>query len=171
MAERYSKIFKYKENTYTEGSPVIISAGALLSDNVTNNIIAQLKFQSVSQKNIKALTVGVMQLDTAERVLGEEIKHQYLDLSVNIGEMFGSKVAIPLTDNSTRCFSARVIEVVFSDNSVWESDNTAIWDELTLPKCQIDDAELIKQFKIKHGFEYKTILKNKKIYGFVFAER
>lgn len=169
MAERYSKIFKYKENTYTEGSPVIISAGALLSDNVTNNVIAQLKFQSVSQKNIKALTVGIMQLDTAERVLGEEIKHQYLDLSVNIGEMFGSKVAIPLTDNSTRCFSARVIEVVFSDNSVWESDNTAIWEKLILPKRQIDDAELIKQFKIKHGFEYKNHFEKQKDLWFCFC--
>ena len=110
-----------------------------------------------------------MQLDTAERVLGEEIKHQYLDLSVNIGEMFGSKVAIPLTDNSTRCFSARVIEVVFSDNSVWESDNTAIWDELTLPKRKINDVELIKQFKIKYGFEYKNHLEKEKDLWFCFC--
>ena len=168
MAERYSKIFKYRENTYAEGSPVIISAGALLSDNTNNSLLAQLKFCSVSEKKIKALTVEITQLDTAERVLGEKIKHQYLDLNINIGEMFGSKTAIPIKDMTTRAFLATVEEVVFEDNSVWKSDNSS-WEQLPSLERKLSDFDLLKQFELKYGFEYKTHLKKEKDLWFCFC--
>lgn len=168
MTERYSKFFKYRENTYAEGSPVIISAGALLSDNTNNSLLAQLKFCSVSEKKIKALTVEITQLDTAERVLGEKIKHQYLDLNINIGEMFGSKTAIPIKDMTTRAFLATVEEVVFEDNSVWKSD-TSSWDQLSSPERKLSDFDLLKQFELKYGFEYKTHLKKEKDLWFCFC--
>ena len=53
MSERFSRIFSLAENLYSEGSPIIIKAGALLKDNETNMLIAQLKMQSISDKMIK----------------------------------------------------------------------------------------------------------------------
>lgn len=164
MSERYSRIFTYKENTYCEGSPVIIMAGALLLDNTNNKVIAQLKFQSVSQKKIKEMTVEITQLDTAVRVLGEKIKYKYLDLNISTGEIFGSKSAIPMHDNSTRAFTVVVDEVVFEDNSIWKA-NGFQWDVLPCVYKKIIDEELLKQFKIKYGIEYKNhLLKQKDLW-------
>ena len=45
MSERYAKLSHLPENLYMEGSPVIIAAGALLKDNQTGRVIAQLKLR------------------------------------------------------------------------------------------------------------------------------
>ena len=51
---------------------MLIAAGALLKDNVTGAVLAQLKLKSLSEKAIKAVTVGVVPLDTAGRELSEK---------------------------------------------------------------------------------------------------
>ena len=43
MSERYSKLSALPENLYSTGAPVIIAAGALLKDNQTGKVLAQLK--------------------------------------------------------------------------------------------------------------------------------
>ena len=168
MSERYSRIFTYRQNTYSEGSPVIIAAGALLLDNNNGRVIAQLKFQSISDKTIKALSVEIEQLDTAGRVLGEKIRHQYLDLNIAIDEIFGSKVAIAMNDNTTRAFKVTVDEVIFKDNSVWKANGSS-WDELSTPKKVITEHELLKEFKSKYGIEYKNHLLKQKDLWFCFC--
>lgn len=168
MSERYSRIFTYRQNTYSEGSPVIIAAGALLLDNNNGRVIAQLKFQSISDKTIKALSVEIEQLDTAGRVLGEKIRHQYLDLNIAIDEIFGSKVAIAMNDNTTRAFKVTVDEVIFKDNSVWKANGSS-WDELSTPKKVIREHELLKEFKSKYGIEYKNHLLKQKDLWFCFC--
>lgn len=57
MSERYSKLFTLPPNLYSEGAPVVIAAGALLKDNETGKVLAQLKIQNISDKPIKAVTV------------------------------------------------------------------------------------------------------------------
>ena len=42
MSERYTRLFALEENLYSDGSPVVISAGALLKDNQTGAVLAQL---------------------------------------------------------------------------------------------------------------------------------
>ena len=64
MGERYTRLFSLPENLYSTGAPVIIAAGALLKDNQTGNVLAQLKLRSVSAKTIKAATVSIKLLDT-----------------------------------------------------------------------------------------------------------
>ena len=113
---RYEKVFTLTPMLYTEDSPVIIEAGALQKDNVNGNIIAQLKFKSVSVKVIKALTVKIVALDVSGNPIGEEIEHQYLDLTIQRNECFGSKEAIILPDNTAREFWAYVTDIVFFDN-------------------------------------------------------
>ena len=64
MAERYSRLFSLKENLYSEGSPVVIAAGALLKDNQTGK-----ELEGVSE-------------------------YQYLDLNEARDAEFGQKQAI-----------------------------------------------------------------------------
>ena len=51
MKDRYSKLFSLTKDLYTEGSPIIISAGSLLKDNDTDRVLAQLKFTNRSTKD------------------------------------------------------------------------------------------------------------------------
>ena len=43
MGERYTRLFSLPEQLYIENAPVIISAGALLKDNKTDNINGEVQ--------------------------------------------------------------------------------------------------------------------------------
>lgn len=158
MSERYSKLFALPENLHAAGSPVVIAAGALLKDNQTGKVIAQLKMRNISQKPIKAAKVSIHPLDTIGNPLGEKIEYQYLDLSAARDEDFGQKAPVALSDVSTRSFTASVEEVVFTDNSIWTSTGEP-WEVLDTPGSlrSIGDAELIKQFRLKYGNNCKNL--------------
>ena len=57
MAERYSKLFSLTKNLYSNTSPVIIQAGALLLDTKTTKVLAQLKFKNIDKRTIKSLKI------------------------------------------------------------------------------------------------------------------
>ena len=158
MSERYSKLYALPENLYAAGSPVVIAAGALLKDNQTGKVIAQLKMRNISQKPIKAAMVSIRPLDTVGNPLGGKTEYQYLDLSVARDEDFGQKVPVALPDAATRAFTASVEEIVFADNSIWTATGEP-WEVLDTPGSlrSIGDAELIKQFRIKYGNNCKNL--------------
>ena len=81
MSERYVKLFALPKNLYTCGSPVVFVAGALLKDNQTGKVLAQLKLQNIGVKSIKAVKVSVRPLDTVGNAIGTAIEYQYLDLN------------------------------------------------------------------------------------------
>ena len=159
---RYEKVFTLTPKLYVKGSPVIIEAGALQKDNVNGNVIAQLKFKSISAKVIKALTVKIVALDVSGNPIGEEIEHQYLDLTVQRNENFGSKEAIILPDNTAREFWAYVTDIVFFDNTLI-SLKKSYWNPL-LPQEDLnietdDDIERIffsQKFR-KQIIDYKDL--------------
>lgn len=163
MSERYSKLFSLPENLYAEGSPVIIAAGALLKDNQTGRVVAQLKLRNISSKTIKAATVSLSPMNTVGKPLGEAIRYEYLDLSSARDTDFGSKSAIPLPDASTRSFSVAVAEVIFADNSVWNA-NGATWETLKNPETLTSrlDSEMVKQFRIECGSGAKNFFLEQK---------
>lgn len=153
MSERYTKVFSLHNNLYVTGSPVIISAGALLKDNQTGRILAQLKFQNISTSIIKAISVQLMALDTIGKKLGDTVDYQYLDLHMGRDEETGQKVPILLPDPSTRAFYVSISEVIFSDNAIWKNSNK-LWEELKPPvtlQQALKDQELVKQYRIKFG--------------------
>lgn len=163
MSERYSKLFSLPENLYAEGSPVIIAAGALLKDNQTGRVIAQLKLRNISSKTIKAATVSLSLMNTAGNPLGESVRYEYLDLSSTRDTDFGSKSAISLPDASTRSFGAAVAEVIFTDNSVWNA-NDATWETLKSPETLTSrlDSEMVKQFRMEYGSGAKNFFLEQK---------
>ena len=163
MSERYSKLFSLPETLYMEGSPVIIAAGALLKDNQTGRVIAQLKLRNISSKTIKAATVSLSLMNTAGNPLGESVRYEYLDLSSTRDTDFGSKSAISLPDASTRSFGVAVAEVIFTDNSVWNA-NDATWETLKSPETLTSrlDSEMVKQFRIEYGSGAKNFFLEQK---------
>lgn len=151
MAERYISLFKLSENLYAEGSPVLIAAGALLKDTQTNQILAQLKFQSVSKAKILALTAEFTCYDTAGRVLGEPITHVYLDIKAKIGDAFGAKIPVRLPNDTTRAVSVRITEVTFETGALWTSEEKN-WEPLQKQKSlNLGNPEWNKQYRLQYG--------------------
>ena len=163
MSERYSKVFSLPENLYAEGAPVVIAAGALLKDNQTGRVVAQLKLRNISPKTIKAATVSILPLNTVGNPLGEAIRYEYLDLSSTRDTDFGRKSAIPMPDITTRSFDAAVVEVIFTDNSVWNASE-AVWEALSSPEALTSrlDSEMVKQFQIEYGSGAKNFFLEQK---------
>ncbi len=163
MSERYSRLFSLPENLYAEGAPVIIAAGALLKDNQTVRVVAQLKLRNISPKTIKAATVSILPLNTVENPLGEAIRYEYLDLSSTRDTDFGSKSAIPMPDITTRSFNAAVVEVIFADNSIWNASDAA-WEALKSPEALTSrlDNEMVKQFRFEYGSGAKNFFLEQK---------
>ena len=67
MSERYTRLFSLPGSLYTPKAPLLIMAGALLKDNVTGQVLAQVKYKNLGAKPIKALTVSLQALDTRGR--------------------------------------------------------------------------------------------------------
>lgn len=163
MSERYSKVFSLPENLYAEGAPVVIAAGALLKDNQTGRVVAQLKLRNISPKTIKAATVCLSPMNTVGNPLGDAVSYEYLDLNSTRDTDFGSKSAIPMPDITTRSFDAAVVEVIFTDNSVWKASDAA-WEALKGPEALTSrlDSEMVKQFQIEYGSGAKNFFLEQK---------
>lgn len=158
MSERYSKLFTLSENLYTTGAPVVIAAGALLKDNQSGNVLAQLKLQNINSQTIKAATVQIFPMDTTGEAIAEDTTYQYLDLSAGRDTFFGQKVAIPLPNAATRSFSVIVTEVIFLDNTKWIADGKE-WCSLKKPaSIGWGDPELVRQFHCDYGEHSNNML-------------
>ena len=133
MSERYTKLFALPENLYTESAPVVIAAGALLKDNQTGKILAQIKYKNISSKTIKAVKVAVRAFDVSGTEIEGIQEYQYLDLSAARDAEFGQKNAIALPDKVTRSFSCECKSIIFSDGTTWE-EKGAEWKPLIQPE-------------------------------------
>ena len=153
MAQRYERIFSIGENLYSKDSPIVVSAGVLLKDTKVERVVAQLKFQNLSKRIIRAIKVSINAYDVTKEGLSGVEDFQYLDLNVKIGEYFGQKTAIELPDLRTRQFKIIVDTVVFEDGTTWAGKNV-IWkplDKAEKVNSKFKDDELLKQYKIEFG--------------------
>lgn len=153
MSERYTKVFSLENNLYSEGLPVIVSAGVLLKDNINGSILGQLKYKNVTNKKIKSISIELELFDNVGRALNKTVPYQYLDLSVDINQSFGSNSAIPIDDNAARSFKIKIKEIAFFDNTVWENDGKEL---MPLPKGELlskyyNDDVLLGEYKTLCG--------------------
>lgn len=150
MAERYSRLFSLPENLYTAGAPLVIAAGALLMDNQTGQVLAQIKMRSITSKIIHAVKLLVIGTNRAGDILCRE-EHVYEGLNASRDASFGSKEAIFLSDANVRSFSAQLLSVSFSDGSRYIGG----MDEWKPLPSQADlnqrlfDTELIRQYRLE----------------------
>ena len=118
---------------------MLIAAGALLKDNQTGKVLAQLKFRNISQKAIQSVKVKVNAYDTAGCPLAGMDSFSYLDLSVAANEEFGQSKPIYLPDATTRAFSVEILSVVFADHEVFTPAAVSIAKEA--PKEVIEEVQ------------------------------
>lgn len=159
MAERYTRVYSIEKDLYTEGVPIVIKAGALLLDNKNNNIIAQLKFQNIGRKKIKAITVGIIPLDVAGDPNGEEVLFQYLDMLQDRDDVFGDQTPIIMPDNTTRGFQAYVKSVVYEDNHR-EVFHDSKWEKIPVQDTLLNlfgDEYTLKQFSKEYQTDFKLV--------------
>ena len=153
MSKRYTRLFTLPGSLYAQGSPLIILAGALLKDNQTGRVLAQLKFKNVGTKSVKAMKVSVTPLDAAGMENGQPVEHQYLDLHAARDGEFGQKEPIPFPDPTTRTFRGAITQVVFTDGSLWGPAEGA-WEVLSPTRTLesvLRDQELCKEYQIQYG--------------------
>ena len=98
-----------------------IAAGVLQKDNQSGRVFVQLKLYNLQAKQIKAASVKIYPQDTIGQPLGEPLEYQYLDLSVQRDDNFGSQTPVMMPEAKTRAFAVSVQEVIFADNSVWQA--------------------------------------------------
>ena len=159
MAERFEKLFTLPSNLYSEGSPVIISAGSLLKDTETGKVIVQIKYHSISSMPIKALKIKVSAYDISGVELESVDEYQYLDLNVRQGQDFGANKAIVLPNIVTRSFDITSVEVIFS-NGISQSVTMPM---KALPQSEylsslLRNDELVKQYQIETSKDALYIL-------------
>lgn len=124
MSQRYVRISTFPENLYLDCSPVLISAGALLKDNKTGKVLAQLKFKNLSDNIINAVKVSVIAYDISGIELTGVEEYQYLDISIKPAESFGDDKAIILPDINTRNCVIVIKEVVFATIAPWRNNGS-----------------------------------------------
>ena len=152
MAERYSHLWSLPEGLYAQGAPLVIAAGALLLDNQTGQVVAQLKLRSIAVKTISSVRLLVLGQDAG----GEELcraEHLYDDLSIGRDQVFGAKDALRLSDPGVRSFSVQVLTVSFADGSRY-LDGGREWTPLPQQADlhqRLFDTELIRQYKLETG--------------------
>ncbi len=153
MSERFTKLYSLPGDLYCEGAPLMVRAGALLKDNPTGRVLAQMKFASLSSNRIKAVTVKIYPLDTQDKPLGEPVEYTYLDLDIPYAREFGSKVPVFLPDSATRAFRVELLKVVFDSNSEWSGEGTVLSaiSHQDVLESVIGDPDLRSQFNREFG--------------------
>lgn len=153
MSERYTRLFVMEENLYSEGSPVAISAGALLKDNKTGGVLVQLKIKNITPKTIKAAIVRISTFDSFGKPIDGVVEKEYLDLAVARDGEFGQKELISLPNAAARGFTAAVTCVGFTDGTVWNytgEERAALPCPRPLAEA-LGEEELAKQYRLKYG--------------------
>lgn len=155
MSERYTRLFALPENLGLEDCPVVISAGALLMDNTTGKVLAQLKFRNLTSQAVKAVTVRINAYNTAKAELNGVDGFSYLDLDVPLDGEFGSQTPIPLPDATTRSFTVDILSVTLADGKVYSpaetqasSNNEVLNKVKQLDKGRIASAHLRQLFRL-----------------------
>lgn len=149
MSDRFECLYKLQDNLYSIGSPIIISAGSLLKDKETGKVLVQMKFHSVTANLIQAVKLSLYAYD----ISGDEIQgvedYQYLDLSIQNGQEFGSKKAIFMPDSVTRSFAIKKLTVIMSNDNIVDVPvpMQSLPSRITL-QSELKNNELVKQYKI-----------------------
>ena len=153
MADRYIRVYKSDAKLYMEGSPLVISACALLKDTVTEKVLTQIKFQNISEKIITACRVTVKAFAVDGTELDGVPDFTYLDEVAEPGSDFGSKTPIYLPDQNTRRIEVSVTNVGYEDGEYWSAP---FFEWVQIPDQQriadyFSDNELVKQYGLEVG--------------------
>lgn len=151
--ERYKKVFSAQKNLYVPKAPLIIEAGALLFDNTMQKALVQLKFRNITARVIRDITVRIHAFSREEELLQADLLFTYTDLNLGEQQSGGSQTPISLEDPASAVFTVEVVEVVFTDTTVWR-ETGAIWGPLPQPQAlenYLESSELAELYRQRFG--------------------
>ena len=147
---KYNILFSLEKNLYLDGAPVLLEAGALVSNTESGRVHIQLKFKNLSNTAISMVKVAFILMDSVGREIGRSEK-QYIDLKANLNESFGDKDPAFLTDNTVRKFSATIEEICFIDGNIWTNAEKMVWEKIPSARAikeKLTTSEAIDEFKL-----------------------
>ncbi len=159
MLERYQRLSWLPQKQYIKGSPVVIEAGALLKDTKTNEILVQIKLRNIQERVIIACKATIHCFESNGKELKGVDGFPFLDIKIDHGKDFGSKVAIYLPENVTRDVWISIIEVVFENGEIWTHEDIK-WEQVVEQKSLEDyyhDEELSKQYRMETNSKCKFV--------------
>jgi len=145
MSGRYKQLKIYQNFKFYPDSPIDILKGAIYIDTITNKTVFQLKFVNIQENNIKAIYIAVVGYDDSGKKL-ENKEYSYLDLNVKKGVEFGTEQLKELSNNSIRNITVTVNKVIYTDNEIWENNNTVGYEREDL-QCVGNDRLFIARRK------------------------
>ena len=160
MSERYLRMFSLPQNQYAAGSPVIVRAGVLLQDTMTDRLVGQIKFENISNRVISSMEVRLALLGANGNRLGECAEHRYLDAAAQPYAVFGAKEAISIEEPFAKGFCIDVIQVIFDDGTLWRSKEAEPFVSMPEP-YKLEDALMSEEL----ADEYRLNTTPKAIYA------
>lgn len=146
------KLYALEAPQYLEGTPVMIPEGELLMGRISENLAVRLTLRNISDKTVIAATVRLTLFDARANSLPECVEYKYDGLKTERDGFFGSRVRIPLDDNSVRSFSAAVTDVAFDDYTTWhnEAEFASVAPIQTLSDA-LGDEDTVRQYAAQFG--------------------
>lgn len=129
MNDRFLTLYKIPNRLYCKGSPIIIESGYLRKDSISENLFVQLKFKSLSDKNILAVIIDLIGISVTNEEL-DIISYQYLDLNCPSYSSFGSNKAIIINNKITRQFRIKNLQVVLDDGTLWKKSEDELFIDI-----------------------------------------
>lgn len=117
MGDRFTKLYEVKSNQYDEKAKIIVEAGQLLCDTLTNNVFVLLKLKTVRKENVKGVKIALTGYNV-EGAAVEEKEYSYLDMIVEINQSFGAKTPVYFDNRLIRSFKVKIIDVVTENGEV-----------------------------------------------------
>lgn len=161
---KYEVLSRLDNYQYIYNCPVFITGGNILKDTITNEIYINLKFRSISAKNIKAVIISVECYDIEKDKLEPVNKFIYQDFNISQGDFFGENETILCPDCNTRICEIKIKKVIFFNDERWENSEECQLSSLGL-QTRISDWPMTNLKKILYD-ELKQInySKNNAIY-------
>lgn len=126
---RYEIVKLMNEEVYYPDWHVKVVKGALTRDEYTGELLAQLKFQNISDRSISQVKLTVIGYDRNMNAVSDEIEHVYSDLYINTYDYFGDNDPIFLYNRTVDKVKIYLDKIVFTDSSYLEyRDNKIVYD-------------------------------------------
>ena len=144
---KYQVLFKNDSSMYTDGCPLIILSHALTLDSEKDAVLAQIKFQNLDQRMVKAVYIDIKCTGVANEELESIENYAYLDLRIRPNQQFGGDIPVYLPDRKTRKVEIRCNKIIFSDDRLWENGSEDFYDKFP-PKVLLNDIMEPKLFTV-----------------------
>lgn len=150
---RYNVVSKNNDTRYIPNCPLLLLSSALTADKERDAVLAQFKFQNISDRRIKAVYISVDCFGVNDELLECLEKFVYLDLNIVASAIFGSNVPVYLPNKETRKINIKVNLVLYTDDTEWANTDKLYFQKFPV-KAKVKDTMDEKLF---HLFEQEVI--------------